>query len=175
MAQTQAPCPRLAPDAARRPNDQFQLAALVVPVDRVARRDGSKAAPWAQRQPIERHLPGRFLNPPPQQARGLELGASGIDQPQDDGLIRWDEAQRLECASFRVAPQQKAIDVQCPKQRFGYPVRASLSQQAAAGFTTYVQPERETGAPHACQAAVVGFDSQLQPAVRSDTFGLHLP
>jgi signal transduction histidine kinase len=88
---TNAP-PASAPDPAGRVHHQLQLAALVVPGEQVTFGDRGEAALRAERQPLERQLPCRLVDPAQQLVLRLQFATLGRNQSQHHDLAPRHEA-----------------------------------------------------------------------------------
>src|SRR5262249_10808578 len=95
-------CPRpLSPDLARRFDDAFELAFLIVLANQFTCDVGCEPALRADRELLEPDVFGGGVDPSLQIVDRLELGHLGTDQPEHNDLALGHEAQRLEPAGAR--------------------------------------------------------------------------
>ena len=144
---------RLAPDLARRLDDQLELGPLLVVAQRVALDGGGEAALPREAELLDVDVAAASSMRRLSVVLALELAALGRDQAEDDELAGRHEAQRLEAARAGVVVlEEEAVDLEVVEERLGDVVVAALRhprglEVAAAQVAVTAMPSGRPSAP----------------------------
>src|SRR5690348_9665401 len=120
------PSRALAPDLVGGLDDQAELGYLLVVGQRVALGGGGEAALPGQAELVQGDELGGLVDTALEVVLGLQLGALGGDQAEDDHLALGNEAERLEATGpFVVVLEEEPVHGQLGEQRLGHEVVAA--------------------------------------------------
>src|SRR5262245_11303524 len=139
-----------APDVVRDIEHQLQLAALVVPSDRLAAATAAgEAALRAQAQPVEIDIAGGLVDPALDLILAFQHRRLRADQTQHHGLALRQVAQRRELAGARgIELQKDHVDVGLVEQPLGDRLVAAFRHPGALEVAAaHVHADRHPGRP----------------------------
>ena len=124
----------LAPDLARRLDDQAQLRLLLAEREVVAVHGRREAALRREAELVDVGELARLLDAALERVLALQLAALGRHEPEHDELAGRQEAQRLEAARALVVPlHEEAVDLQLVEQHLGDVVVAAARRTRRSG------------------------------------------
>src|SRR5690349_2086427 len=113
-------CLRSAPDLACGLDDKLELAPLIILGELVAADRRGEAALRRQRQPLQRDIFRRLIDPALQRVLALQRRLLAGDETEDGHLVAGQMAQRLEAAgTVGVVFEEEALDVHRSERDLG--------------------------------------------------------